>query len=242
MHLVKLDAIDSTNTYLKDWSRRAALDNYTVVTAEFQSGGRGQMGSLWMSDRGKNLIMSILVRDFLTSSMVLFDLNIVISLAVIDTLKKWEVPHLKIKWPNDIMSADKKLGGILIENGFKSDGSVDSVIGIGLNVNQLQFDNLPQASSIAVVIGHEIDKELILGELVLQIKEKISLWEHNDHELRSIYTNLLFRKDELVLFQSRDGKSIKGSVKGVSDSGSLLIEDEEGMIQDFGLKDIRMIF
>src|SRR4051812_26319982 len=120
MNRIKLDAIGSTNDFLKELSAAESVENYTVVTAENQTKGKGQMGSQWDSEVGKNLIMSVLVKEFIQDASRIFNLNIVFSVAVIDVLKAVEIPKLTIKWPNDIMSDNKKIGGILIENNFKS--------------------------------------------------------------------------------------------------------------------------
>src|SRR5690606_23453831 len=130
--LIKLDAIDSTNDFLKALSSQNELDNFTVVTAENQTKGRGQMGAKWESESGKNLIMSVLVKDFVCDNEQIFNVNIIVSLAVIETLKSLHIPGLSVKWPNDIMSYNKKIGGILIENTIKSDGRIVSVVGLGL--------------------------------------------------------------------------------------------------------------
>ena len=148
MKLIKLDAIDSTNEFLKGLSKKQELENFTVVSAEKQTKGKGQMGAIWASDASKNLIMSVLVKDFLSGIDQLFNLNIVVSLAVIEVLESLNIPNLSIKWPNDIMSYNKKIGGILIENSIKSDGTIISIVGLGLNVNQIDFENLPKAQFV----------------------------------------------------------------------------------------------
>jgi BirA family biotin operon repressor/biotin-[acetyl-CoA-carboxylase] ligase len=153
MQLIKLDAIDSTNEFLKGLSSNQLLENFTVVTAEIQTKGKGQMGAVWDSEPSKNLIMSVLITDFVTDINQIFDVNIAISLAVIKALEDFDIPELSIKWPNDIMSYHKKIGGILIENTIKSDGSINSIVGLGLNINQMNFENLPKASSLAVMGG-----------------------------------------------------------------------------------------
>src|SRR3954467_14213148 len=101
MKLIKLDAIDSTNDFLKALASQDELDNFTVVTAENQTKGKGQMGSKWQSESGKNLIMSALVKDFLYDNEQFFNLSIIVSLAVIETLNSLDIPDLSIKWPND---------------------------------------------------------------------------------------------------------------------------------------------
>src|SRR4051812_14072234 len=115
MKLIKLDAIDSTNDFLKSLSSQDELENFTVVTAENQTKGKGQMGAKWQSESGKNLIMSVLVKDFLFDNEQVFNLSIIVATSVIEVLKTFDIPELSIKWPNDIMSYTKKIGGILIE-------------------------------------------------------------------------------------------------------------------------------
>lgn len=242
MKIVKLDAIDSTNDYLKDLVRKQSIENYTVVTAELQTNGKGQRGSTWTSDKGKNIIMSMLVRDFALSTSSMFDLNIVVSLAVQESLIPLNIPKLAIKWPNDIMSDNKKIGGILIENCLKSDSSVDSVVGIGLNVNQLEFENLPQASSLALISGATIDKDALLIQIVSEIQENIKSWKLNAQYLSDRYTNLLYKKDEKMVFQDSDLLFFNGVIQGITPLGRLIIEHENGNILDFDIKEVRMIF
>lgn len=242
MNIVKLDAIDSTNDYLKDLVRNNALENYSVVTAELQTNGKGQRGSTWSSEKGKNIIMSMLVRDFSLSTSSIFDLNIVVSLAVLHSLIPLNIPKLAIKWPNDIMSDDKKIGGILIENCFKSGSGVDSVIGIGLNVNQLEFEDLPQASSLALISQATIDRDVLLESIVIAIQENIKSWKLNAQLLTDRYTNLLFKRDEKMVFQDSDLLFFNGVIRGITTMGRLIIEHENGNLLDYDIKQVKMIF
>ncbi len=242
MNLVKLDAIDSTNDYLKDLVRTMFIENYTVVTAEHQTNGKGQRGSTWASEKGKNLIISMLVRDFTTTGTAMFDLNIVVSLAVLQALDSLDIPKLSIKWPNDIMSDDKKIGGILIENSFKSDNTVESIVGIGINVNQIEFENLPQASSLAVIAKSTFDKELVLEKIVNAIQDHIKSWSRNAAQLQKTYTNLLFKKGEMMVFQASDSSFFNGTIVGITSAGRLVLENDKGTLLDFDIKEVRMIF
>lgn len=165
MKLIKLDAIDSTNDFLKALSSQDELENFTTVTAENQTKGKGQMGGKWKAEAGKNLIMSVLVKDFLFDNEKVFDLSVVVSLAVSEVLKFLNIPDICIKWPNDILSYNKKLVGILIENTIKSDGRIVSVVGIGINVNQTDYTEFPNASSLAVISGKSFNKEEIASTL-----------------------------------------------------------------------------
>ncbi|WP_298220508.1 biotin--[acetyl-CoA-carboxylase] ligase [Flavobacterium sp.] len=242
MRLVKLDAIDSTNDFLKDLARHKNAENFTVVTAENQTKGKGQMGAVWNSEIGKNLIMSVLVKDFLTDVNDVFNLNIAVALAVIRSLESLKIPNLSIKWPNDIMSADKKVGGILIENSFKSNDSIDSIVGIGINVNQTYFENLPQASSLALQTNTIFDKEALLFSIVDHLKSMLESWETESATLKDQYTSLLFKKDVLMPFQKTDESIFMGTINGITATGQLEILSEDGSPMDFDIKEVKMIF
>ena len=143
MHIIKLNAIDSTNSYLKNMVEINNLENYTVVTAESQNAGRGQLGTVWESEYGKNLTFSMLVRVKGFKIEDQFYLSMAISLGVLNALKPNVNNLLYVKWPNDILAEKDKLCGILIENVLSGSNIKHSIIGVGLNVNQDQFsDNL----------------------------------------------------------------------------------------------------
>jgi len=242
MQLIKLDAIDSTNEFLKGLASNQSLENFTVVTAENQTKGKGQMGSVWVSEPSKNLIMSILVVDFVTDINQIFNINIVVSVSIIQVLQDLNIPELSIKWPNDIMSYNKKIGGILIENSIKSDGSINSIVGLGLNVNQMNFENLPKASSLAVICNSTFDKEEILLKIIENLKQNIDLWFHNSDYFWSFYTNTLFKKGIPMPFEDQNQKNFMGIIQGVSPIGKLEILLEDDSISEFDIKEIQMLY
>lgn len=246
MKLIKLDAIDSTNDFLKSLASQDELDNFTVVTAENQTKGKGQMGSKWQSESGKNLIMSVLVKDFLYDNEQVFNLSVIVSLAVIDALKSLNIPDLCIKWPNDIMSYNKKVGGILIENTIKSDGRIVSVVGIGVNVNQTNFDHLPNASSLAVICKREFDKNSLVILILEKIQQKIDSWENNSADLWKEYFNSLFRQGIPMPFKKLStqdsGQNFMGIIQGVSPVGKIQILLEDDSVSEFEIKEIQMLY
>ncbi|OXA87675.1 biotin--[acetyl-CoA-carboxylase] ligase [Flavobacterium hercynium] len=242
MKLIKLDAIDSTNDFLKGLASKDELDNFTVVTAENQTKGKGQMGSKWESETGKNLIMSALVKDFLYNNKDVFNLSVIVSLAVIKALKLFNIPDLSIKWPNDIMSYNKKIGGILIENTLKSDGRIVSVVGIGINVNQTNLTELPHASSLAVITGESFDKEVLPALIVENIKEEITLWETNATHYWNEYLNSLFRKGVPMPFKNLRNQNFMGIIQGVSPTGKIQILLEDDTVAEFEIKEIQMLY
>ncbi|PWA05848.1 biotin--[acetyl-CoA-carboxylase] ligase [Flavobacterium psychrotolerans] len=242
MKVIKLDAIDSTNKFLKGLLNSQTVGNYTVVTAENQTQGKGQMGSVWSSEIGKNLIMSILIKDFLLDVSALFNLNIVVSLAVIQALDEWNIPKLSIKWPNDIMSDQKKIGGILIENSIKSDGTIISVVGLGLNVNQTNFENLPKASSLAVVCNIYFEKEELLSSIVEKIIKNVQLWDNQADLMWLNYTDMLFKRGIPMPFQDKNEQKFMGIIQGVSPIGRLQILLEDDTVSEFEIKEMEMLY
>jgi BirA family biotin operon repressor/biotin-[acetyl-CoA-carboxylase] ligase len=242
MKLIKLDAIDSTNEFLKGISTQPDLENFTVVTAENQIKGKGQMGAVWNSEVGKNLIMSVLVKDFLLEINEIFNLNIGVSLAVIAALKKYNIPDLSIKWPNDILSANKKIGGILIENSIKSDGTILSIVGLGLNVNQTNFEGLPKASSLAVVTGKELDKEELLLEIIANLEVNVAESKQNSASLRQQFVDLLYKKGIPMPFTNQKEEKFMGIIQGISLVGRLLVLLEDDSVAEFDIKEIQMLY
>ena len=242
MKVIKLDAIDSTNDFLKDLIGKQVVDNFTIVTAENQTKGKGQMGSVWNSEIGKNLIMSILIKDFIFDISKIFNLNIAFSLAVINALEERKIPKVSIKWPNDIMSDTKKIGGILIENSIKSDGTISSVVGLGLNVNQTYFQDLPKASSLAIICDAFFNKEELLFSIVENMKLNLLTWNQQSDLMWQKYTNYLFKKGIPMPFQNKENQNFMGIIQGVSSIGKLKILLENDAISEFDIKEIQLLY
>ena len=243
MSIIKLNAIDSTNDFLKDLTRNQLVDNFTTVVAQKQTKGKGQMGATWDSEEGKNLIMSILVKDVLQNVDEIFHLNVAIALSVLQVLQDFKVPNLSVKWPNDIMSDHKKIGGILIENSFKSDTKIESIVGIGLNVNQKQFENLPKASSMAVITSTEFDLDMLLNKIIFQIKKNCSwILSNQSDKLWKEYHNHLFKINVPMAFEDANQNKFMGIIQGVSSEGRLQVILEDDSIKSYGIKEIQILF
>ena len=242
MKVIKLDAIDSTNEFLKDLIGKQLVENFTIVTAKNQTKGKGQRGSVWNSEIDKNLIMSVLIKYFISDSTEIFNLNIAISLAVIRALEERKIPKVSIKWPNDIMSDTKKIGGILIENSIKSDGTISSVVGLGLNVNQTYFQDLPKASSLALICDAFFDKEELLFSIIENMKLNILSWNEKSDLMWQKYMNNLFKKGIPMPFQNKENQNFMGIIQGVSSIGKLKILLENDTISEFDIKEIQMLY
>ena len=242
MNIIKLSAINSTNDYLKELSSAQYVENFTIVTAESQTSGRGQMGAQWASEPGKNLTFSVLVKDLLLDINEIFGLNAAVAISVMHALEIFPIPNLCIKWPNDILAGNKKIGGILIENSIKNNGEIYSVIGIGLNVNQATFDGLAKASSMALVSGRVYDKEAIMIAIAENLKRSIAALMHRDTAaIWQKYHNKLYKKDVPMPFE-KDGHKFMGIIRGVSKTGSLMVQAEDDSIAEYGIKEVQLLY
>ncbi len=243
MHIIKLNAIDSTNSYLRKLASKKKLDDFTVVITEHQTKGRGQIGTVWNSEKGKNLTCSVFKRNTGVSLDDQFYISMVTSLALIKTLQLFQVPKLAVKWPNDILSEQKKICGILIENVIKNHDIEASIIGIGLNVNQTQFKNLPQASSLRNLTGTVFSIDELLTRIVEQMVYYFEKLEKGKHSLiKRAYEALLFRKNKPSTFKDAKGNLFSGFIKGVNAEGNLQILQEDDILNEYDLKEVTLLY
>ena len=242
MNIIKLSAIDSTNDYLKNLLLKNTLENYTIVTAEIQHKGKGQMGGEWKSEPSKNLMCSIYLNNSTIKLSNQFSINMVVCLAIKKSLNKFNIPQLSVKWPNDIMSGSSKLCGVLIENIVKSKSIQNIIIGIGLNVNQTEFNNLPNASSIKQISGKHYNTDEILIEIVKDIKFYFNfLNKKNLIELQKLYEANLYRLNKVSMFKLADSNLVSGYIRGIKKDGRLKIIMENDLEKDFGIKEISLV-
>ena len=242
MNIIKLSAIDSTNDYLKNLLLKNTLENYTIVTAEFQHKGKGQMGGEWKSEPSKNLMCSIYLNNSTIKLSNQFSINMVVCLAIKKSLNKFNIPQLSVKWPNDIMSGSSKLCGVLIENIVKSKSIQNIIIGIGLNVNQTEFNNLPNASSIKQISGKHYNTDEILIEIVKDVKFYFNfLNKKNLIELQKLYEANLYRLNKVSMFKLADSNLVSGYIRGIKKDGRLKIIMENDLEKDFGIKEISLV-
>jgi BirA family transcriptional regulator, biotin operon repressor / biotin---[acetyl-CoA-carboxylase] ligase len=242
MNIIKLSATTSTNDYLKELTLERYVENFTVVVAEHQTAGKGQMGATWSVEPGKNLTFSVLLKDVLATLGGIFNLNIAVAVSIVQALKVFGIQELNIKWPNDILAGGKKIGGILIENTIKPGGEIHSVIGIGLNVNQTDFSGLPKASSLAVVANKAFKKQEVMEAILDALKPNVAAVAHNSTaHLWEAYHNLLFKKDIPATFEKNSDRFM-GIIRGVSPSGNLTVLLADDSIAEFGLKEITLLY
>lgn len=243
MRIIKLDAIDSTNLFLRQLSTNEAIADYTVVVANHQTNGRGQMGTQWTSQESKNLMLSVFKDISFLKIQHSFYISIVVSLSVYRALELLQVRNLKVKWPNDILAGHKKLAGILIENVIKQNQLQASIIGIGLNVNQTDFEGLPKASSLLLITGKVFDLDEVLNEILSQMEWHFNLLKNGKlKRLKSDYETHLFRKDKPSTFKNSENELFSGIILGIAESGNIQIQIEDSVVKEFDLKEITLLY
>jgi len=241
--LITLKEVDSTNTFLKNLvSNSKPLPEGTVIMAESQYAGRGQQQNGWHSQAGKNLTFSLLLNPSFLPVTQQFDLTRVISLGVFNALEALLGDQLKIKWPNDIYYGDKKLGGILIENLLQGSLIKQAVIGIGINVNQLEFpDWVPNPISINQILQQDYDLQLLLSQICRHIEAwYLKLRAGKTELIREAYLNSMYWLNETHLFRS-NGDVFSGKIKNIENNGLLVVNNNIETEFKFTFKEIEFL-
>ena len=223
MKIIKLNATDSTNSYLKRLLAKDILDDLTVVVSKHQTKGKGRNGNIWANEASLNLAFSIYKKFSNLEVKDKFMLNVISSISVFQLLKENNLEKLKIKWPNDIMTAKGKISGILIENSLKGKLINYSIIGVGINVNQKKFKDLPNATSLLIETGLEYSLDLLASRLAEIFHSNFLLFDKNDHDLFEFYNNNLFLKNVHSNFIDLDNKKFSGKIVCVNKRGELKI-------------------
>ena len=211
----------------------------TVVISQYQTKGRGQRGNEWKSEPQKNALFSLILRPEFITIKTQFKLHVITSLAIYDALFPSLGGLLRIKWPNDIYYKNQKLGGILIENSLCTDKIENSVIGIGLNVNQENFD-LPNATSLFEITQKKSEVNELIETVIVSLEKRIKCQDnHSFGTLKREYERRLFRFDEMKLYRDIHG-DFQGRIIGIDDTGKLIIEKSVG-IQLYDLKEVAFL-
>ncbi|QCE41757.1 biotin--[acetyl-CoA-carboxylase] ligase [Psychroserpens sp. NJDZ02] len=241
MRIIKLNATDSTNRFLRNLSLETLVKDFTTVVTSDQTQGRGQMGTNWQSQPFRNLTFSVYKQFGVVKFEDQFKVSMAVSLAIVKALERLNIPKLSIKWPNDILSANKKICGVLIENVIKQNRIESSIIGIGLNINQVKFDNLPQASSLKSITGVNYNLDEVLQIILHQIKTELTFVENESSAIKDNYETYLFRKEKPSTFEKAEGL-FSGIIKGVSNEGFLKVMVEDQILETFDLKTIKLLY
>ncbi|MCW1734796.1 biotin--[acetyl-CoA-carboxylase] ligase [Anaerorudis cellulosivorans] len=237
--VVRLDETESTNAYMKELVRKKHPEEGSIVIAEYQTEGRGQRGNAWVSAKGENLLFSLLIYPKDVPANEQFIISRIASLAIKNTLDQF-ADDIRIKWPNDIYWKDKKIAGILIENDLQGNKIENSIIGIGLNLNQEVFPpELPNPVSLKQITGVTYDKDYILDmllrEFFLLYRE---LEEGNTSTIEDEYMRDLYRANDYYWFEDAEGK-FRAKIENVLPSGRLVLRTlDDDDIRAYAFKEI----
>jgi len=233
----------STNSHATELLKNVNLSEGTVVHTLNQKAGKGQRGTVWIAEPASNFTASVILKPAFLDVKLSYFLYIIAALAAYDTTAEILNPSqfdIKIKWPNDIMVNRKKIAGILIENKLQEQRFSNSVIGVGLNINQNNFQNL-NATSISLLTGKAYDIQKCLSFFCVYL-EKYYLMLKNQKfvGLKQLYSERLFGKDEVIDFVLLDGKKSM-RVLGISDNGRLQLQDCQHNKIEVDVKDIKWL-
>jgi BirA family biotin operon repressor/biotin-[acetyl-CoA-carboxylase] ligase len=242
-NLIRLSKVDSTNNFLKaKVSNSEPLPEGTVIMADHQFAGRGQQNNTWYAEPGLNLTFSVyLCPSFLPVSRQ-FLLNMAVSVGIRDSLAGLLGDGLKVKWPNDLYYKDQKLGGILIENLLSGATYKAGIIGIGINVNQLNFasDLLNNATSIGKILQHDVNLIELLATICGNIEAQyLKLKAGNYNKLQYDYINGLYKFHKQALYR-HNGETFEGMIVDVTDNGGLVIRSA-GSEKPYNFKEVEFI-
>lgn len=245
---------NSTSTLLREQYSDALPNLYTIRT-DYQTAGRGQAGNGWEGEDGKNLLFSSLLRCDVAASEQ-FRLTMLVSVAMVDMLAQY-LPQegLRIKWPNDIYYGDKKLSGILVENTLIGSRVAYSIVGIGLNVNQLVFrSKAPNPVSMQQITGQEYDAQGLLEAYL----ETLRHWmDASPEALKEAYMGHLYRREGLFPYVERevsvapttlasaeektDNQVFMAELVDVDPLGELVLRTDKGEVRAYHFKQIRFV-
>tara|TARA_B100001057_G_scaffold498791_1_gene607101 strand:- start:570 stop:1301 length:732 start_codon:yes stop_codon:yes gene_type:complete len=215
--IIKVNATRSTNDKVKMLIKSKKIESWDIIVAKYQYGGRGQHTNKWYSSYGKNLLCSMLYKPEDVNVNQIFCINQLVSLAVLKTIRKFNSETCLIKWPNDILSVNKKISGILVENSLNLNHVNYSIIGVGINVNQVYFKKLPNATSLKKISNNNFNIREVLNELIDNYRFFFSRINELDY-INKEYNKNIFGKDGckfLINGRKEHGKIIKISNNGI---------------------------
>lgn len=253
---VHLAETHSTNRWLMEHN----TETDTAVWTDFQTAGRGCGTNTWESERGKNLLFSVSLHPVSINVKYQYAISMAMALAIHDAVTE-ELLHasegsstpfanlLTIKWPNDIYWQDRKLCGILIENKLSGNTVKESIIGVGLNINQQSFlSDAPNPVSLFQITGRQHSRSSLLSAILSAFSKRIEVidgtaddtLQDTFNDLRYDYASLLYRKNGFHRY--RDAKGIfDAEFETIEDSGMIILRDTTNRLRRYAFKEVQHI-
>ncbi|MDE6266198.1 MAG: biotin--[acetyl-CoA-carboxylase] ligase [Muribaculaceae bacterium] len=244
MNIIELDEVTSTNSYMADHAGSLPAD--TVVVAHSQTAGRGQRGNSWEAEPGKNLTFSLLLRPTSVTAVEQFLISRAVSVGIAQTLQQFTrgSEEVCIKWPNDIYVGAQKIAGILIENSLMGNMITRSIVGIGLNVNQLQFrSDAPNPVSVIHLRGQETPLRPLLEQVVESILGWVARLDNSEgrEAVTRAYDSMLWRREGLHPYITADGEPFQAELIEIAPDGIMTLRDTDGKDRRFAFKEVHFV-
>lgn len=238
--IVLLHEVDSTNNYAAKLLSEQKIAHGTVILAEKQTSGRGQRGNSWISHAGSQFTASFYISTAFLSVNELVSFNMSIALAVQKALNSVLNEAVAIKWPNDLMVRNKKIGGILIETQFKSGRIEGAIVGIGINIHP--ESDLPSAISITECLGEKMEPMTILETLIPELNRYYSILKNGEFTaIKQEYLSSLWNFGVELTAQLSDDSLIHGKIIDVDSEGNLVFQTAT-QVHAFGIKEIKFTY
>jgi BirA family biotin operon repressor/biotin-[acetyl-CoA-carboxylase] ligase len=247
MKLIELETTPSTSLYLTRLcdEQGAAIEEFTVISTENQTAGRGQRGTAWEAEPGKNLTFSFVCYPRFIDAAHAFILSELVALSIKETLDEY-ADGFSIKWANDIYHNEEKICGILIENVLEGTQVARSICGIGLNINQEVFlSDAPNPISLHQITGDIHETAHILADIMARFEAGYARLQTESlvveaPQIASKYEAALFRRDGFHLFTDAQG-TFSARIHQVKSDGRLVLEDENHSLRQYYFKEVRFV-
>lgn len=236
--IIHIQETTSTNDYLQQKIKNELLEEGSVLVCDFQTQGRGAANNKWESEKNKNLLFSMLLYPDFVEIKKQFIISQVVSLGLVDYLNTI-TSGFTVKWPNDIYWQDEKIAGILIENNLRNNFLSESIIGIGLNINQMKFlSDAPNPVSLKNIMGFDYDLGIVLTDVQKSIFARyLQLLQGGTSLIQKDYKKAMYRNEGFYLYEDKNGVFL-AKIHQVKEEGFLVLETENKEKRQYAFKEV----
>ena len=241
-NIVRLNSVDSTNNYAAKMINQTNIPFGTVIMSHFQTSGKGQRASNWISPKATNLLFSVILDTSFMNPLDVFQLSKAISLSLKMAVSELVSKKVSIKWPNDILVDGCKIAGILIENQWAYNKLKSSIVGVGLNVNQTDFNGSFSATSLKMLSNKNYLLDDVLNLIIKYLNIYFEYLRNCDNKIiNEEYFKYLFRYNEWSNYKSIGSLPFLGRITSVSREGLIEIQKKDGSLTSYDLKEISYV-
>ncbi len=240
--VIENDITGSTNELAERLLGTDYLPEGTVITASYQTAGKGHGSNAWLSEKGKNLLLSVILRPSYIEAGEQFLISMFVSLGIRDTLMEvTDGIDVKVKWPNDILAGEKKIAGILIQNAVSGRYLAHSIIGIGLNINQDSFpEEAGNAVSLKMLTSRQHKLIACREHLFRTLDKRLMMVTGAPDKLKEDYLGSLYRYRKMADYVINE-KRVEAMITGVDEFGRLCLAGKGGKEFVCDIKDIKYL-